>query len=133
MRISSLLRFFVILSSFIALMACKSAPSVTSVSPAEFRSDIQSLSDPQLLDVRTPEEFAESHLPGAVNIDVQSPLFLEHVSEKFSPSRPILVYCRSGKRSMMAANKLAADGYTVIDLAGGILAWQSESLPTVTD
>ena len=114
-------------------MACKSTPSVTSVSPEVFRSELLSLADPQLLDVRTPEEFAESHIPGAVNIDVQSPEFSELVAQKFSPARPILVYCRSGKRSMMAANQLVADGYTVIDLAGGILAWQSSSLPTSSD
>ena len=68
-----------------------------------------------LIDVRTPEEFDEGHLSGAVNVSVTS---IDFVNQ-------IYVYCRSGKRSNRAAKIMKADGFRlIIELEGGYLAWQ---------
>lgn len=80
--------------------------------------------DYKLLDVRRPDEFAEGHLPNAVNIDVEDPLFDEKVKNMFPPDSKLAVYCRSGRRSALASEKLVKDGYKGgVDLGGGILGW----------
>lgn len=73
-----------------------------------------------LLDVRTPDEFREHHLDGAVNIPVQE--LAGRVRELGIKARPIVVYCRSGARSAAAASLLKAAGYEVLDV-GGIGNW----------
>ena len=76
-----------------------------------------------IVDVRTPEEYYASHIPGAINIDVKSPDFLQHSMRDLENSTPVAVYCRSGARSRDAARVLAASGYTVCNLRSGILGW----------
>lgn len=76
-----------------------------------------------LIDVRTPDEYAEGHIASAVNIDVYSETFLDDVKAAYPADKPLAVYCRSGKRSASAAKKLADAGYTVYNLKGGYLAW----------
>lgn len=78
-----------------------------------------------ILDVRTAEEFAGGHIPGAMNLaneDIGSkrPVELPDVN------KDIYVYCRSGRRSKEAAAKLAALGYTGVIECGGILDWTGE-------
>lgn len=79
----------------------------------------------QLVDVRTPEEFAQGHIPGAVNIDIQSPEFDKQVAQ-LDKTRPVAVYCRSGARSGKAAARLAAEGFELYNLNGGILGWNGK-------
>lgn len=67
-----------------------------------------------LLDVRTPEEFRERHLPDAVNIPLQE--LASRFGELGAKTRPIVVYCRSGARSAAAATVLRAAGYEVLDI-----------------
>ena len=69
-----------------------------------------------LLDVRTPAEFAEGHIDGALNIPVQ--VLPQRIDELGDRSRPIVVYCRSGMRSANAAQILGRAGYTVHDAGG---------------
>lgn len=77
-----------------------------------------------ILDVRTPEEFAGGHIPGAVNIDVQSPAFASQVAA-LDPHVPYAVYCRSGNRSQVALDLMAQVGITdAYHLGGGVGAWQ---------
>ncbi|MDE6272129.1 MAG: rhodanese-like domain-containing protein [Muribaculaceae bacterium] len=85
----------------------------------------------QLLDVRTPEEFAEGHIQGAVNIDIYDPDFLRKAETALDKSRPVAVYCRSGRRSEEAAGMLFREGYNVVNLEGGILAWIEWGRPIV--
>lgn len=93
------------------------------IAPAEYKEQITVKEDVQLVDVRTPEEFAEGHIEGAENIDFHSEDFLEEF-ENMDKSRPLYIYCRSGKRSSKAAEKLSAFGFEqVIDLEGGFLSW----------
>ena len=85
--------------------------------------------DGRIVDVRTAEEFAEGHLPGAVNFDWKSEDFLASVQEAFDPSQPLYLYCRTGVRSGEAAEALAKAGYPVCSLTGGIEGWKEAGKP----
>ena len=80
-----------------------------------------------ILDVRTPEEFAERHIPGAINIPNET-ISTEEIPELPNKDQLILVYCRSGNRSKQASEKLAALGYTNIVEFGGINDWPGETV-----
>ncbi len=85
--------------------------------------DLVTSKEVQLVDVRTPQEYSQGHLIGARNINFHSKGFLDQI-QKLDKSRPVAVYCRSGKRSNAAAQQLLHEGFTVADLQGGIMAWQ---------
>ena len=92
------------------------------VEPMEYREQISE--KVQLVDVRTPEEFAEGHIKGAENIDFLADGFLAKF-EDFKKNEPLYIYCRSGNRSSQAAKKLSEAGFlNIIDLRGGFLAWK---------
>ena len=80
-----------------------------------------------ILDVRTPEEFAEKHIPGALNIPNET-IGTEEIPELPNKDQLILVYCRSGNRSKQASEKLVALGYTNIVEFGGINDWPGETV-----
>lgn len=78
--------------------------------------------DVQLVDVRTPEEYAEGFIPGSINIDVKNGH--EELAAKLDPERPVALYCRSGRRSENAAWVLEKVFFkNVVDLEGGYIAW----------
>ena len=80
--------------------------------------------DAQLLDVRTAQEYAEGHIEGSVNIDIFSADFDQQV-QQLDKSKPVYVYCRSGRRSANAMARMKDAGFTEIhNLQGGIMAWQ---------
>ena len=78
-----------------------------------------------ILDVRTPEEFSEKHIPGAINVANET-IGSEEIPELPDKDQLILVYCRSGNRSKQASEKLVALGYTNIVEFGGINDWPGE-------
>ena len=82
-------------------------------------------SDYIILDVRTPEEFSEKHIPGAINVANET-IGSEEIPELPDKDQLILVYCRSGNRSKQASEKLVALGYTNIVEFGGINDWPGE-------
>ncbi len=87
--------------------------------------------DAVILDVRTPAEFAEGHLAGAVNIDMQAPDAVARFAD-LDPAADYVLYCRSGNRSAQVREHLGSQGFTsVADVDGGILAWEDAGLPTV--
>ncbi|MCQ2432033.1 MAG: rhodanese-like domain-containing protein [Clostridia bacterium] len=75
-----------------------------------------------IVDVRRPDEFAQGHIPGAVNIPNED-ISIEMPSGLPDKEQTIYIYCRSGNRSKQASAKLAAMGYTHIIEFGGILDW----------
>ena len=89
--------------------------------------------DVVVLDVRTEEEFKEGHLEGALNIDQGQDGFVDKVKATLSTDKTIAIYCRSGRRSANAAEKLAAVGYKCINLKGGIIAWKEATMPVTTE
>lgn len=80
----------------------------------------------QLVDVRTPAEFAAGHIPEAVNIDYRGERFNEQAKAMLDKSRPVALYCRSGARSKGAARALVAQGYRVYELNRGFMNWDGE-------
>lgn len=79
-----------------------------------------------IIDVRTPEEYAEGHIQGALNINVKSEAFVTEI-ENLSKSDTLLVYCRSGRRSLYAAQVMVSFCFQKIyDLEGGFLNWELE-------
>ena len=78
-----------------------------------------------ILDVRRADEFAEGHIPGAINV-ANEVIGTEEIPELPDKSQLILVYCRSGRRSKEASEKLVKLGYTNIVEFGGIQDWKGE-------
>lgn len=85
-----------------------------------------------LIDVRTPEEFAEGHIGGATMIDFYAPDFADQIG-KLDREQRYLVYCRSGNRSGQTTALMAQLGFEqVADLDGGVIAWSAAGLPLGT-
>ena len=78
-----------------------------------------------ILDVRRPDEYAAGHIPNAVNVANES-IGTSEIAELPDKNQLILVYCRSGRRSKEAAEKLVKLGYTNVVEFGGILDWKGE-------
>lgn len=103
----------------------QSAPVHEDISAEAFA---EKLTDPDfvLIDVRTPGEFAEGHLKGALNINFNDPDFATTMN-KMDKDKTYLVYCRSGARSNGAANVMLMQGFkTIYTLKGGLLSWKGE-------
>ena len=88
--------------------------------------------DFQLVDCRTPEEYAEGHINGAILVDYKAADFKQKALEKLVPEKKVAIYCRSGRRSRAAAEILAAEGYTLFNLEGGIISWKEAGYPLET-
>jgi len=86
-----------------------------------------------VLDVRTPEEFAEGHLDGAVLVDFYDADFRDQLAG-LDPDVPYVLYCRSGNRSGETLEIMGELGFGSVDnVDGGILAWADAGLPVVVD
>ncbi len=82
-----------------------------------------------ILDVRTPQEFSEGHLSGAVNVNIAAPDFQAKL-EKLDRSKEYLVYCRSGNRSQQAVRAMEhLDFRSLYHMYQGVLGWQDKKLP----
>ena len=79
-----------------------------------------------ILDVRRADEFAAGHIPGAINVANES-IGTDKIPELPDKNQLIMVYCRSGRRSKEAAEKLVQLGYTNVVEFGGILDWKGET------
>lgn len=101
------------------------------VTPQQVYEAVYSGDNPQLVDVRTDEEYKVSHLKDALNFCVTDENFKEQVAN-LDKNKPVYVYCRSGKRSAKAANILIEMGFTkVYDLQGGHNNWKKEGFETI--
>ncbi len=95
------------------------AYAITSAPPADL----------VVLDVRTPEEFAEGHLDNAVNVDFYANDFAGNLAA-LDKNVPYVLYCRSGNRSGTTAEQMRSLGFTeVYEVDGGILSWIDVGLP----
>ncbi|MGZ3861927.1 MAG: thioredoxin [Bacteroidia bacterium] len=101
------------------------------ISVDEFSKKINSEKDPQIIDVRTPEEVAGGYIKGAENIDWNGDNFVGRIN-KFKKEKAVYVYCLSGGRSSAAAAKMKSLGFQeVYDLKGGMMAWNNADMPVV--
>jgi rhodanese-related sulfurtransferase len=117
-----------VLLSLFVFVGCGAPEGNHLKSPSEVAQiiDDQSIEDLQIIDVRTPEEFAEGCLEGARNVDFRASDFLSKFSE-LDKDGEYLVYCRSGNRSSSAVQQVKAAGYeNVIELDGGVVKWDAE-------
>ena len=80
-----------------------------------------------ILDVRRPDEFAAGHIPNAINVANET-IGTAEIPELPDKNQLIMVYCRSGRRSKEASEKLVKLGYTNIVEFGGILDWKGETV-----
>jgi rhodanese-related sulfurtransferase len=117
----------------VLLAACGgTSANVINLTTDEFASNIQN-SEVVVLDVRTPGEFATGHIQGAINIDVEGSTFDSQIAE-LDKSKEYAIYCRSGRRSAVAAEKMAGAGFTKLtNLESGVIAWQGAGYPLVNN
>ena len=120
-------RIIPLLLAVLALAGCGPKYSYTQISMEEAIAIMEENTDYLLLDVRTPEEFAEMHIPGAINIPNES-IGTAEIPELPDKEQLILVYCRSGNRSKEASEKLANLGYSNLYEFGGIIDWPGETV-----
>ncbi|MCM1293745.1 MAG: MBL fold metallo-hydrolase [Bacteroides sp.] len=131
----NLLKIFTFLAILIMIgcSANASTGAVEVVSPAEFHTQLSKDANAYLLDVRRPEEYEAGHINGAHLLNWLATDNFKKEAENLDKSKTIYVYCRSGRRSYEAAEYLSEHGYKVVDLDGGILAWEQCGLPVVKD
>ena len=98
---------------------------VSDLTPAEAAARLQA-GDWQVVDVRTPAERPDGVIEGDVLIPLDE---LSARADEIDPTRPALIYCRTGSRSSMAVAALRAAGYDAHNLAGGMVAWLEAGLP----
>jgi rhodanese-related sulfurtransferase len=99
------------------------------VAPASFAAFIENQA-PVVIDVRTPQEYADAHLAGAINIDYYADDFRTQLAT-LDRTKPYAIYCRSGNRTAKTLRIMRELGFTyVYDLRGGILAWEAAGLRT---
>ena len=101
--------------------------AVNTIDTKLFAEKLKTNENPQLLDVRTPEEYSVEHIDNAKNVNWNGDDFVAKVNS-YDKSKPIFVYCKVGGRSAQAANKLAELGFKEIyNLNGGIMKWNAEN------
>jgi rhodanese-related sulfurtransferase len=91
--------------------------------PPERLAEMLKDGDVVLIDVRRPHEWEAGRIPGARRVEVND---LPSEAESLDKSRPVVLYCRAGSRSQLAAEGLSAGGFDAHALAGGITAWSGE-------
>lgn len=104
--------------------SCAQNAQYTSLNNKEFAKVVKQKKT-QVVDVRSTAEFTAGHLAKAVNIDVNCKDFGRQI-EKLNKKKPVAVYCRSGRRSKIAAQQLADKGFKVYELDKGIQQWDGE-------
>jgi rhodanese-related sulfurtransferase len=125
-RILFLLSFLIIGTATYAQSAAKDSIDVISI--AEFEK-MSSKKKNMVIDVRTPEEVAEGHLAGAININFLGEGFSEEIT-KLNKNKTYLLYCKSGNRTRKAADQMQKAGFKhVYMLEGGITAWNEAGKP----
>ena len=114
-----------------ASQASQSAPSdgIIVLAPQAFIDQAKEDTTSILLDVRTSKEYAEGHLAGAQQLDYLNPEAFDAGISKLDKSRTYYIYCRSGKRSHGACQKMKKQGFKVYDMEGGILNWTKLGMP----
>lgn len=100
------------------------------MSPEEFR---QVSAEAEIIDVRSPEEYAEGHIKGARNVSITGPEFMDEVG-RLDREKPYALYCRSGNRSGTALQLMQQMGFTTVGhLESGLLDWQFELVQSRED
>jgi thioredoxin len=121
--------FFLFIISFI-VFSCngQTSPNVKTIDVTSYSEKIKTTPNAQILDVRTPDEYATGHIENSDNVNWLSKSFVLR-TDKYDKTKPVFVYCKSGGRSAKASEKLAELGFTTVyNLDGGMLKWESAGL-----
>ncbi|MDD3386960.1 MAG: rhodanese-like domain-containing protein [Prevotella sp.] len=113
----------------LSLNSCSKNVNVTTVNAQEFNKAITADSV-QLVDVRTAEEYHAGRIAYAKNNDVTMTGFKQRAIDSLDKTKPVYVYCHSGRRSLSAAGILSDAGFKVVNLHGGYNEWRFANLPT---
>jgi rhodanese-related sulfurtransferase len=124
--------FVVLVAGALILSGCSSkAGAITNMNVKDFSAKTQE-AGVVVIDVRTPGEFSQGHIQGAINIDVEAPTFDSEIA-KLDKTKTYAVYCHSGNRSGVATQAMAKVGFThLFNLQNGIADWMAQGMPTVT-
>ena len=117
------MKYFFILS-FTLFFSCNliNNDSVNEIDSDELTEFLQ-INDAILVDVRRDDEYINGHIENSINIDYMSDEFVKN-TERLDKNMPIILYCRSGRRSYLSAIILSENGFKeVYNLEGGILSW----------
>jgi rhodanese-related sulfurtransferase len=122
------------MAGVIVLTGCSSSTAnLVTVSADQAATVIAGTPGVVVLDIRTPEEFADGFIAGAVNIDFYEPNFAQQI-DLLPKDTPYVVYCRSGNRSSQAMETFADLGFTdVTEIDGGIVSWVGSGLPLAVE
>ena len=119
---------FILMLSILGFMGC-TAQNGSSIDSKEAYGLIKADSNITILDVRTAKEFADGHVAGAVNIDVNQTDFAQKI-DQLDRSKTYIVYCRSGRRSRKAVGIMAAKGFkNLYNVSDGFVGWNKNGLP----
>ena len=111
----------------------QTSKAIQTIDVKSYAEKLKVTENPQLLDVRTPEEYSTGHIDKAVNVNWNGDNFVADAS-KYDKSKPIFVYCKVGGRSAKAADKLAELGFKEIyNLDGGIMKWDASGKSKPSD
>ena len=125
--------FALVVAPSVLVVACSSgeaSQSIELVTPAKAAQVIEENPDGLVvLDIRTPEEFAEARLPNAILVDFYAPDFVDQL-DQLDKNAPYVMYCRTGNRSADAAELMRELGFNeVYEIDGGITAWYEQGFP----
>ena len=121
------------LLALVIISTSLNAQTSASLDAASFAAKIKQLPNAQLIDVRTPGEFAQGHIANAKNININSSDFQQSAA-KLDKNKAVLLYCLSGGRSAYAMNILSSMGFKELyNLSGGMMRWRAANMPETTD
>ncbi len=124
-------RLLLVIVLLTAMSLFAEAQPVKKLDPQNFDKKLKESKEAVLIDVRTPNEYAQSHLANALSIDIYANDFKSRVS-KLDKTKPVFVYCKAGSRSGSAVDIMEDLGFKEIyDLKGGIISWQQANKPIV--
>jgi len=112
-------------------LAAQSSQNIKNLSAAEFKKAIDS-GKYLLIDVRTPNEFAQGYIRGALNINLQDADFVTKIKALTTKNKALAVYCRSGRRSKAALSAIATQNVQFIELNDGVIGWQQAGYKLTT-
>ena len=119
---------FILMLSILGFIGC-TAQNGSSIDSKEAYGLIKADSNIAILDVRTAKEFADGHVVGAVNIDVNQADFAQKI-DQLDRSKTYIVYCRSGRRSSKAVGIMSAKGFkNLYNVSDGFVGWSKNGLP----
>jgi rhodanese-related sulfurtransferase len=120
-------RVALVLAALAAAVVWAAEAEAPSISPRELEARLAQGDDLLVLDVRTPQEYASGHVPGAINVPHDE---VAARAAELAGTRPVAVYCQRGPRARLAEAALRGAGRErVLHVEGGFSAWESDGLP----